>query len=99
MPATLNLTNEPETIDFPATHYVFVERVGNIPLNAPQAWQIVQKLAPELLAHNQIIGAAALYKPGKGIYRAGFMPLARSQHPCVGNRQRKEDRPARRFQH
>jgi predicted transcriptional regulator YdeE len=73
MPATLNLTNEPETIDFPATHYVFVERVGNIPLNAPQAWQIVQKLAPELLAHNQIIGAAALYKPGKGIYRAGFM--------------------------
>lgn len=73
MPATINLTTEPEAINFPAAHYVYVERVGIIPLNAPQAWQIVQKLVPELMAHNQITGAAALYKPSKGIYRAGFM--------------------------
>jgi len=73
MPATLNLTTEPETIDFPATHYVYLERVGNIPANAPQVWQTIQKLVPALMAQNQITGAAALYKPNKGIYRAGFI--------------------------
>jgi DNA gyrase inhibitor GyrI len=26
-----------------------------------------------LVAHNQIVGATAFYKPAKGIYRAGFM--------------------------
>ena len=73
MPATLNLTTEPETIDFPAAHYVYLERVGNIPLNAPQVWQTVEKLTSALMEHNQITGAAALYKPSQGIYRAGFM--------------------------
>jgi predicted transcriptional regulator YdeE len=76
MPATLNLTTEPETIEFPATHYVFVERVGNIPANAPQAWKTVQKFAAELMRQNQITGAAAFYKPAQGIYRAGFMLAA-----------------------
>jgi predicted transcriptional regulator YdeE len=76
MSTTIQLTQEPETIDFPATHYVFVERVGNIPANAPGAWQTVQKFAPALMAHSQIRGAAAFYKPTKGIYRAGFMLAA-----------------------
>ncbi len=78
MPATLNLTHEPETIDFPATHYVFIERIGNIPANAPQAWKTVEKFASTLMAHNQITGAAAFYKPAKGIYRAGFILSASS---------------------
>ncbi len=77
MPDTLSLTLEPETVEFPATHYVFIERVGNIPANAPQAWQTVVKFAPVLMQRrNQITGAAALYKPDKGIYRAGFMLAA-----------------------
>lgn len=73
MPSTINLTIEPGTINFPVTHYVYIERVGNIPANAPQAWQTVEKFASALMAHNQITGAAALYKPIQGIYRAGFM--------------------------
>ena len=73
MPVTLNLTTEPETIDFPTTHYVFIERVGDIPANAPQVWQTIQELVPALMAHNQITGAAALYEPTQGIYRAGFI--------------------------
>jgi predicted transcriptional regulator YdeE len=73
MPATINLTTDPETIDFPATHYVFVERLGSIPSNAPEAWKTVEKFASVLDSHNQITGAAAFYKPSKGIYRAGFM--------------------------
>jgi len=73
MTATLNLTHEPEFADFPAAHYVFVERVGNIPANAPQAWKTAENFMPKILAHNQITGAAALYKPARGIYRAGFL--------------------------
>ncbi len=76
MNTAINLTHEPETVDFPAAHYVFVERVGNIPANAPQAWKTVEPLTAEILKHNQITGAAALYKPAKGIYRAGFMLAA-----------------------
>jgi predicted transcriptional regulator YdeE len=76
MNKTINLTEEAETINFPAAHYVFVERVGNIPANAQGAWQTVQKFAPALMAHNQMTGAAAFYKPTKGIYRAGFLLAA-----------------------
>lgn len=73
MSATINLTQEPETIDFPQAHYVFVERVGNIPANAPQAWKTVEPYAAKLAPKNQITGAAAFYKPTQGIYRAGFL--------------------------
>ena len=76
MPATIDLTREPGAIDFPAAHYVFIERVGNIPANAPQAWHTVEKFAGVLMPHNQITGAAALYKPAEGIYRAGFLLAA-----------------------
>lgn len=76
MNATLNLTHEPQPVDFPAGHYVFLERIGNIPANAPQAWHAVQAMAPKIGAHNQITGAAAFYKPAKGIYRAGFLLAA-----------------------
>ncbi len=76
MTTTIHLKQEPETVDFPAAPYVFIERVGNIPSNAPQAWKTVEKFAAALVQHNQITGAAALYKPAKGIYRAGFMLAA-----------------------
>jgi predicted transcriptional regulator YdeE len=76
MTTTIHLTQQPETIDFPAAHYVFIERVGNIPANAPQAWHTVEKFAALLTQHNQITGAAALYKPAKGVYRAGFVLAA-----------------------
>ncbi len=76
MTTTLNLTDEPETIDFPAAHYVFIERVGNIPTNAPQAWKTVEPYAAKLALSNRITGAAALYNPTRGIYRAGFLLAA-----------------------
>lgn len=76
MNTTLNLTQEPETVNRPEAHYVFIERIGNIPANAPQAWQTVEKFAAGLMQQNQITGAAALYKPAKGIYRAGFLLAA-----------------------
>ncbi|MGA3034180.1 MAG: GyrI-like domain-containing protein [Terracidiphilus sp.] len=73
MPSTVNFTQEPETINFPATHYVFLERAGHIPSIAPQAWKTLENFAVKLAPHNQITGAAALYRPSAGIYRAGFL--------------------------
>jgi len=76
MTATINLTQVPDAIELPASHYVFIERTGNIPANAPQAWKSIEPFAGLLSRHNKITAAAALYKPTKGIYRAGFMLAA-----------------------
>jgi DNA gyrase inhibitor GyrI len=68
----MNLTQEPEIVNWPATHYVFVERIGPFMTNAPQAWQELHKLTHAISAQNQIVGAMSLYKIGPKIYRAGF---------------------------
>jgi predicted transcriptional regulator YdeE len=76
MNATLNLTHTPEAIQFPETHYVFVERQGHIPAIAQQTWQTVGAFGREIAKHNRILGGAALYKTNPGVYRAGFMLAA-----------------------
>jgi DNA gyrase inhibitor GyrI len=68
----MNLTQEPEIVNWPETHYVFVEKIGPFMTNAPQAWQDVHQFAAAISAHNQITGAFSLYKMGPKIYRAGF---------------------------
>lgn len=67
----MNLTEKPEILTWPETHYVYVERVGPLMKTAPQAWQDLHQLEPAISAHNQIIGAMALYKM-PNVYRAGF---------------------------
>ncbi len=69
----MNLTLEPETVIWPESHYVFLERVGPFPSIARQAWQDLHQLQPAISKHNQITGAMALYKMGPKIYRAGFL--------------------------
>jgi len=76
MTMTVNLTHEPGTVNWPEAHYVFVERVGYIPDNAQKAWKAAENFRSALVAHNQIVGAAAFYKCGPDIYRAGFMLAA-----------------------
>jgi DNA gyrase inhibitor GyrI len=68
-PIKLNL--EPEIVDWPETHYVFLERVGPFMENAPQAWQSLHPLVSAISAHNKITGYLSLYKVGPQIYRAG----------------------------
>lgn len=68
----MNLTPEPETVNFPATHYVFVERHGQFATTAPQAWESAHKFVPELSIKNKIAGYMSLYKVGPKVYRAGF---------------------------
>ena len=69
----MNLTEEPEIVDWPVTHYVFVEKTGPFPKVAPEAWQTAYSLAPLLAEHNRITGSMSLYKMNPSVYRAGFM--------------------------
>jgi DNA gyrase inhibitor GyrI len=68
----MNLTQEPEIVNFPATQYVFVEKVGPFMQTAGQAWQAAHTFVPELSKKNQITAYMSLYKMGPKVYRAGF---------------------------
>jgi DNA gyrase inhibitor GyrI len=68
----MNLTKNPEVVDFPATHYVYVEKTGQFQTTAPQAWKSAHAFVPELSMKNQITGYMSLYKMGPKLYRAGF---------------------------
>jgi hypothetical protein len=76
----MKLTEEPEVVTWPQTHYVFVEKVGPFQTNAPQAWQDLHTYIPTIAEHNQITGYLSLYKMGPQIYRAGVSVAA---HPAV----------------
>jgi len=68
----MNLTEVPEIIQWPETHYVFIEKIGPFAQNAGQAWQMAHQLAPALRQNNQITKYMSLYKRGSQTYRAGF---------------------------
>ena len=68
----MKLTEEPEVVNFPPTHYVFVEKVGPFQNTAPQAWNNAHTFVPELSKKNKITGYMSLYKMGPKVYRAGF---------------------------
>ncbi len=68
----MNLTENPEIVTWPETHYVFVEKIGPFMQTASQAWQTAHSFAPALAQHNQLLRYMSLYKVGPKIYRAGF---------------------------
>ncbi|WP_348260715.1 GyrI-like domain-containing protein [Telmatobacter sp. DSM 110680] len=68
----MNFTEEPEYVNWPEMHYVFIEKIGPFMQNAGAAWQQAHPLVPALLENNKITGYMALYRPGPKIYRAGF---------------------------
>jgi len=68
----MNLTQEAEVVNFPATHYVFVEKHGDFHSIAGQAWKSAHAFVPELSMKNKITGYMSLYKIGPKMYRAGF---------------------------
>ncbi len=72
----MNLTEEPEAVTWPETHYVFVERIGPFMQTAPQAWQYLRGQVAGIAAKNQIAGYMSLYKMGPQIYRAGVSVAA-----------------------
>jgi DNA gyrase inhibitor GyrI len=77
--STLQLTEVPELVTWPETHYVFIEKVGPSQNTAPQAWQQMHQLVPRLLEQNKITGYMSLYKAAPQIYRAGVALAAAPQ--------------------
>jgi effector-binding domain-containing protein len=69
----MNLTETPEIVTWPETHYAFIERGGPFMKTAPQAWQDLQALKFLISESNRITGAMALYKMAPDTYRAGFI--------------------------
>jgi effector-binding domain-containing protein len=67
----MRLTEVPEIVTWPETHYVFVEKTGPFMDTAPQAWQSLHQLVPVILERNKITGYTSLYKIAPKIYRAG----------------------------
>ena len=68
----MNLTEEPEIVHWPETHYVFVEKSGPFPKICPEAWQKAHSVAPLLKENKQITGYMSLYRMSPNVYRAGF---------------------------
>jgi effector-binding domain-containing protein len=69
----MNLSENGEVVQWPETHYVFVERTGSIPVIARGAWETAIGLAPQVAKGNEITGRMSLYKMNPGTYRAGFL--------------------------
>jgi DNA gyrase inhibitor GyrI len=67
----MNLTEEHDSIVWPKTNYVFVEKTGPFQKIAPQAWRELQQLVPRIAESNQITGYMSLYKMSPNTYRAG----------------------------
>jgi DNA gyrase inhibitor GyrI len=67
----MNLTEDPEIVNWPETHYVFVEKIGPFVNNAPQAWQELHRNLAAIAEKNQIGQFFGLYRMGPDTYRAG----------------------------
>jgi DNA gyrase inhibitor GyrI len=77
----MNLTREPETVNWPESHYVFIEKIGPFQNTAPEAWNRVHKLVPEVSTNNKITGYMSLYKfKPEMTYRAGLALAAKPVH-------------------
>jgi effector-binding domain-containing protein len=68
---SMKLTDQPEIVTWPETHYVFIEKAGPVQTTAPQAWQELHQLTSKISEHNRITGYMSLYKVAPKIYRAG----------------------------
>jgi effector-binding domain-containing protein len=85
----LNLTQQPETVTWPETHYVFLEKIGPFQDTAQQAWTELHPLTQVISENNKITGYLSLYKVGPKIYRAGVSLAAAPQDLPVGIRYEK----------
>src|SRR6266481_8173964 len=72
----MNLTQEPEIVTWPETHYIFIEKIGPFQNTAPLAWQNLHQLVSGISEHNKITGYLSLYKVQPKIYRAGVSVAA-----------------------
>ncbi len=68
----MNLTEKPDVIDWPLTHFLFVEKIGPFMETAQKAWEELHKGTPEISKQHKISRYMSLYKiEPKMLYRAG----------------------------
>jgi DNA gyrase inhibitor GyrI len=68
----MNLKQQPEIVQWPETHFVYIEKIGPFQEIAQKCWQELHHLAPEVSKNNSIQGFMSLYKiQPQMIYRAG----------------------------
>lgn len=67
----MKFTETPEVVQWPETHYVFLEKTGPFMNTAPQAWQQVHHSIPALAETTKLTGYMSLYQIGPQVYRAG----------------------------
>lgn len=85
----IKLTPDPDIVNWPETHYIFIEKIGPFQNTAPDAWQNLHQLVPRLSEHNRITGYVSLYKVGPKLYRAGVSLAAEPQNLPEGLRYEK----------
>jgi len=67
----MNLTEEPVVVQWPETHYVFIEKIGPFMQTAPTAWGELHSNVPAIAQENKIRHYFSQYKMDEQIYRAG----------------------------
>lgn len=72
------LNEKYDVLNFPATHYVYVEKIGPFQETAPKAWQEIHQLKEAIVkAGGKVTGAFSMYKVEPQLYRAGFSLAAK----------------------
>ena len=85
----MKLTEVPEIVHWPESHYVFIERIGPFMNTAPAAWGEMHRLAPEIHKNNQVTGYTSFYKIAPQVYRAGLTLADAPRHLPPGVRYEK----------
>jgi effector-binding domain-containing protein len=75
----MSLTENPDIVTWPETHYVFVEKDGPFAETAPAAWHELVAQAPALEQQGKVTARFALYRmgPDRMTYRAGVAMRSR----------------------
>jgi len=87
----MSLNEKSDSVQWPETHYVFLEKLGPFAQNAPLAWQELHARLAAVAEHNTITGYISRYKIAPQIYRAGVSVVARPERLPEGLRYEKFD--------
>ncbi len=85
----MKLTEVPDLLIWPETHYVFIEKTGPFQNAAPECWQAMHKLIPSISACNTVEKYFSLYNCEVHIYRAGVSLAAAPKNLPEGIRYEK----------
>jgi effector-binding domain-containing protein len=81
---TMNLTEKPETVTWPSTHYICIEKIGEFMETAPLSWTTLHQLIPTISESNTITGYLSLFKIEQKIYQAAVSVAEPAKNLPVG---------------